>query len=72
MLALAPRWRRRCARHANTGARAGSRTRGIDRCARISISPGSRMRCAIMCATLYLPLLEALGHPAKTGAVMFP
>src|SRR5580658_8869877 len=42
----------------------------MDRCARVSISPGSRMRCAIIGATL--PLLDALGHLAKPGAMMFP
>src|ERR1700691_4800413 len=70
VLVLVPRSRRRRARRANTAARAGNRTRGMDRCARVSISPGSRMRCAMIGATL--PLLDALGHLAKPGAVMFP
>src|SRR5450755_4299377 len=70
VLELVLRSRRRLARRANTVARAGSRTRGMDRCARVSISPGSRMRCAMVGATL--PLLDALGHLAKPGAVMFP
>src|SRR5271154_6442941 len=70
MPVVALRWRRRAARRANTVARAGNRNRGMDRCARVSISPDSRMRCAIMDATL--PLLHALGHLAKPGAVMFP
>src|SRR5580658_11479 len=65
-----PKWRSRAARRANTVARAGIRTRGIDRCARVSISPGSRMRCAMIGATL--PLLDTLGHLAKPGTVMFP
>src|ERR1700674_5083800 len=42
----------------------------MDRCARVSISPGSRMRCAMVGATL--PLLDALGHLAKPGPVVFP
>src|ERR1700685_2223729 len=70
MPVLMLRWRRRVARRTNTVARAGNRTRGMDRCARVSISPGSRMRCAMIGATL--PLLDALGHLAKPGAVMFP
>src|ERR1700691_4648463 len=70
VLVLVPRSRRRRARRANTVARAGNRTRGMDRCARVSISPGSRMRCAMIGATL--PLLDAPGHLAEPGAVMFP
>src|SRR5580658_8299010 len=70
MPVLALRWRRRAARRANSVARAGNRNRGMDRCARVSISPGSRMRCAMIGATL--PLLDVLGHVAKPGAVMLP
>src|ERR1700680_1163900 len=70
MPARTPKWRRRAARRANTVVRAGIRTRGIDRCARVSISPGSRRRCAMVGATL--PLLDTLGHLAKPGTVMFP
>src|ERR1700722_3991625 len=70
LVLLVPRWRRRVARRTNSVARAGNRTRGMDRCASVSLSPGSRMRCAMTGATL--PLLDALGHLAKPGAVMFP
>src|SRR6202167_2967179 len=70
VLVLVPRSRRRRARRANTVARAGNRTLGMDGCARDSISPGSRMRCAMIGATL--PLLDAPGHLAKPGSVMLP
>src|SRR5580692_6247552 len=70
MPARTPNWRRRAARRAKTVVCTGIRTRGIDRCARVSISPGCRMRCAMVGATL--PLLDALGHLAKPGTVMLP